>query len=427
MAHGNHSKIINVMHPICCGLDVHKKKVSACVLSVDDNGKEKADLREFRTFTKDLIELRDWLLTFDCPVVALESTGIYWRPVHNILEDHFEVVLVNPKHFRNLPGRKTDLEDCQWLAGLLKHGLLRGSFIPPQEVREWRDLTRLRKRHTQTRADYKKRVQKLFESANIKIDSVATDLFGVTGMNLMGLLLEKDVAKITPEDVEQCSRGKLQKKSDELYQAIRGFFTDHHRFLLRSMLRTIQALEEEIAVLNHSLELLLEPYGELLDRLDEIPGVDQVAARAILAEIGPSLDSFETREALCAWSGVCPGNNESGGKRKSGRSRVKKHHLKSLLVECSWAAIRTKGSYYKDKYYRLKARRGAKKAIIAIAHRMLKAIYHIIKDGASFRELGEGYLNQKRKDLAFFRLHKLAVQLGYQVTPVTPVTSLQCT
>jgi len=407
--------IVEVVHPICCGLDVHKQRISASLIISSVFGGQRVEVEEFGTFTDDLIRMRSWLVEHNCPIVAMESTGIYWRPVHNVLEGYMEVILVNARHIKNLPGRKTDICDSKWLAGLLRHGLLKGSFIPPKEVREWRDLTRLRRTYVESLSDYKRRTHKLFESANIKIDSVVSDLFGVTGRNLMQLLVQ-GTYEISQEQMESCLRGKLKDKREELFRSIQGFFTHHHRYLLSSLLRIIAGLEEEIEALNERLRKVMESRNPILERIMEVTGISEVSARAILAEIGPTMDPFRTSAAICSWSGLCPGNNESAGKRHSGRSPVRKHHLKTIMLEVGWAAVKTKGSYYLEKYYRLKARRGAKRAIVAIAHRLLKAVYHIIRDGVSFKDLGEGYLEQNQQ-AKLKRLNHQAHKLGYQLVP----------
>ena len=417
MTRRDDSRIIRIVHPICCGLDVHKESVSACVIFPDDKGEEQYDVKVFGTFTDDLMRLRDWLAAHNCPVVAMESTGVYWRPVHNVLEDSVQVVLVNARDMHNVPGRKTDIGDSKWIAGLLRHGLLKSSFIPPQDVRQWRDLTRLRKKYVHTVGDYRKRTHKLFESANIKIDSVVSDLFGVTGRNLMQLLVSD--RELTLSDIQTCVRGKLKGKEAELFRSIHGFFTDHHRFVLKMILETVATLEAQIEALDLQIRCAMKEHETLLDRMKQAPGIADVASREILAEIGPTLDSFLKDTALVAWSGLCPGNNESAGKRKSGKSPVRKHHLKTIMIEVAWAAIKKKDSYFKDKYYRLKARRGAKRAIVAIAHRILLGIYHVIKDGADFRDLGGDYLTLRNKSQKVFHLRKQALAMGFDLVPQT--------
>ena len=315
-----------------------------------------------------------------------------------------------------MPGRKTDIADSRWLAGLLRYGLVKGSFIPPKHVREWRDITRCRQKHVQTQNDYKRRVHKLFESANIKIDSVLSDLFGATGRRLIALLADPE-AEITLEDVKKAAHSRVRHKVPELFRSIQGHFTAHHAFMLRSLLRTISHHEQEIETLDCRLKELMSEHTPILEELDRIPGINEVTARAVLAEIGPDLEAFPSCSHLTSWAGLCPGNNESAGKRKGGRSPVKKHHLKTILVEAAWAATRKKDSYYKEKFHRLKSRRGPKKAIVAIAHRLLKAIYHVIKFGTAFRDLGAHYLQQRAQAATLRYLRKQASVLGMKLVP----------
>jgi len=418
MAPTQDNSIIAVVHPICCGLDVHKKVIAACLLYPDETGEVTVEMREFSTFTADLMALRDWLTEHDCPIVAMESTGIYWQPVHNILEHHLQVVLVNARHIKNLPGRKTDLADSKWLAGLLRHGLLKGSFIPPAQVRQWRDLSRLRKRVQETLGDYKRRTHKLLQSANIKLDSVVSDLFGATGQRLLGLLAATDLP-LTLRDIDLCSRGQLRARQEELYAAVQGFFLDHHRLVLQSLLRIMDSLTAEIAGISQRLQEMQAPQQGLTARLKKVPGISDLAAGMILAEVGDTLADFSTSDALASWSGLCPGNHQSAGKRKGGRSPVRGHPLKTLMVQVAWAAVKKKGSYYKDKFHRLKARLGPKRAIVAIAHRLLKAVYHIIKEGVEFRDLGEQYLSQKNQAARLQYVKKQAHLLGYDLVPLT--------
>jgi transposase len=406
-------------HEICCGLDVHKKTVAACILWTGPDGKEQSEVREFQTFTDDLMRLKEWLFEHECPVVAMESTGPYWTPIHNILEKCFHVMVVNARHVKNVPGRKTDICDSRWLAGLLRHGLLRGGFIPPRFQRQWRDLTRTRTSYNQTAGDFKRRVHKLFQQANIKIDSVVSDLFGLSGRNLMKLLLSSDEPP-TLAEVEQCARGSLKEKTKELHRSIQGFLERHHKDLLAILLETIDDLQSKIELLDRRISLVMRDHQDLLDRLKQVPGISDISGPAVLAELGPSLDLFPKASALASWCGLCPGNNQSAGKRRSGKNPMKKNRLRTVMVEIAWAAVKTKDSYYKAKYYALKARMGPKKAIIAIAHRILKALYHIIKGGTSYQELGEDFLLQKNKESRVRNLSKLAAKLGYHLVPVDP-------
>jgi len=416
MAKKKNSPVVEILHPNCCGLDVHKESISACLHTVDENGRDEFEIREFGAFTKDLFELKKWLVGSGCPIVAMESTGVYWRPVHNVLEGSMEVILVNARHLKNVPGRKTDISDCRWLAGLLRHGLLKASFIPEKQVREWRELDRLRKSHTDTVGDYKRRVHKLFETANIKIDSVVSDLFGVTGRNLIALLGDEK-AELSVENIEKCARGSLKSKVKELCYSLAGFFGDHHRFQLRGMMRIISDLESEIISITERLRELMKPHEELMRRLDEVPGINETAAQAVLGNIGTTLKEFASDRNLNSWAGICPGNNESAGKRKSGRNSVRSHPFKKTMVEIAWAAIKKKSSHYREKYYRLKSRMGPKKAIVAIANRITKAVYRIVKHAESYKELGKGYLNEKDRRRKIDNLRRHAKKLGYSLVP----------
>jgi transposase len=413
MARFQDNTIVSVMHPICCGLDVHKESISACLLVTAADGRDSCEIKPFGTFTDDLRRLRDWLLENDCPIAALESTGIYWRPVLNVLEGRVKIVLVKARHIKNVPGRKTDVADCQWLAGWLRHGWLKGSCIPPAEVRDW---TRLRRAHLETLGDYKRRTHKLLESAHIKLDSVMSDLFGQTGRRLLQILATGP-GHITPSDIDRCAQGKLKAKKEALFQAIQGFFREHHRALLNSLLRTMERLEAEIALIEQRLRELLQEHQAVWARLQEIPGVGEVASSSILAEIGPNLEDFPRSAALTSWAGLCPGNHESAGKRRNGRQPVRRHFLKTILIEVAWAAVKKKGSYSKDKFHRLKARRGPKKAIVAIAHRLLQAIYHIIQEGRHFKDLGENYLTLRHQAAKLTYLKKQAQVLGFNLVP----------
>jgi transposase len=420
MAKKEDTKVIEVLHPICCGLDVHKETVAACLIVQTATG-ERIEHREFGTFTCELRALKEWLLDNECPVVAIESTGVYWRPVFNVLEDSIQVILVNARHTKHMPGRKTDMSDSKWLAGLLRHGLVRGSFIPAKEVRQWRDWCRQRKTLVNTVGDYKRRVHKTLEMANIKIDSVLSDLFGATGWNLIQLLLRE--GPITLDDVRNCLRGSLagkdrKQKAAQLHDAIQGFFGSHEREVLQPFLRIIGALENEIALIEARLQGLFAPYNDLVDRIDAVPGIAYVSAWAILAEVSPYLDAFPTVQAFCSWCGLSPGNHESAGKRMSVRSPVRKKMIKTVLIEVAWAAIKNKQSYYRDKYFRLKARLGSRKAIVAVAHRIAKALFHIIKHGAEFKDLGKDYLSLLHAQRRYEYLSREAKVIGYKLIPV---------
>jgi transposase len=421
MAREQNTKVLEVLHPVCCGLDVHKKIITACLIVQTASG-ETLEQREFGAFTKDLEELKEWLLENECPVVAMESTGVYWRPVFNVLETCVQVILVNARHTKHVPGRKTDVSDAKWLAGLLRHGLVRGSFIPPEETRQWRDWCRQRKNHVNTLGSYKRRVHKMLQMANIKIDSVLTDLFGVTARNLIDLLMSDDV--ITLDKVARCLRGSLARKASEekaaeLYDSIQGFFGEHEREVLKPMLRIIEFFENEIALIELRLSKLMGPYNDLIDRMLAVPGIAFVSAWSILAEIGPNLETFRNSEAFCAWCGLSPGNNQSAGKRKSGKTPVRKSMIRTILIEVAWAAVKNKTSYYRSKYFQLRSRLGSKKAIVAIAHKIAKALFSIVKDGAEYKELGKDYLTLLYAKRRYEYIRREAKVLGYKLVPET--------
>lgn len=416
MTRSKDTTVVTVLHPICCGLDVHKEFVTACLLTTDCLGQETSVLESFGTFTDDLVRLREWLLEHECLIAAMESTGVYWRPVHNILEGYLAVVLVNARHIKNLPGRKTDMRDCQWIATLLRVGFLKASFIPPKVIRQWRDLTRYRRSLVEALGDVKRQVHKLLESSNIKIDSVVSVLFGKTGRNLMELLA-KDHGELTLEAVQTCLRGRLRSKATELFRAVQGFFEDHHRWILREMLDRVDQHEANLASVESRLRDLMQPHDELIDRITRIPGIGSTSAYAILSETGTTLESFPNAGAFCSWAGVCPANNESAGKRRSTRSPVRRNHLRTHLVEAAWGAVKKKGSYLRSKYFSLRSRLGPKKAIMAIAHRILKALYYIIKHGDSFRDLGEDYLMELRRRSITSYLERQAKKLGMVLLP----------
>ncbi len=416
------SSTVSVVHPICCGLDVHKDTISACLIWSDTKGREQFKVAEFQTFTDDLIKLKNWLLEHRCPVVAMESTGHYWTPIHNILEHFFTILLVNPRHMKNVPGRETDISDSRWIAGLLRHGLLKGGFIPPECQRQWRDLTRTRKSYVKSAGDFKRGIHKLLQSANLKIDSVISDLFGATGRNLLKLLVTAASAPSRAE-VEACLDKSVKDRAGEFYRSMEGFFSNHHRILLGLLLETVERLEHQIELLDERIREVMAEHEPVIERLDAIPGINAISAHAILSEIGTSLEAFSNPAALAAWAGLCPGNNQSAGKRYSGRSRVRKNHLKEIMIEVAWPAIKKRHPYYRAKYYALKSRLGWKKAIVAVAHRILTAIYHVVKHGVSFKGLGEAYLLNLNRKSKLKYLRKQASLLGFELTPPTSINN----
>ena len=396
-----------------CGLDVHQATVVACLLIVLQSGKVYKQVRTFGTTTRDLMSLREWLLSEGCTHVAMESTGVYWKPVYAILEGAFEIVVANAQHVKKVPGRKTDVKDAEWIADLLCHGLLRASFVPPKPIRELRDLTRYRRKLVESRSAERNRLLKVLETANIKLASVVSDVFGASGRLMLLALAE---GKDTAQEMAQLAKKQLRKKIPELQLALEGRMEEHHRFLLSVQLHRLWAVEKDLAIVEQRIQDKLKPYSAEVTLLDEIPGVDTTLAGAIIAELGVDMSVFENVSQLASWAGVCPGNNESAGKRRSSRIPKGNVYLKTALVEAANAVAKAKGTYLRDKFYRLKARRGYKRAAVAVAHKILVAIYHMLSHRVCYNELGDLYLDKLNKHhLTRNLVHRLQ-RLGYTVT-----------
>lgn len=402
---------MEVVFSRCCGLDIHKKTVVACVL-IRGGGRVEKEIRTFRTVTAELLLLHDWVKAHGVTHVAMESTGIYWKPVFNLLEDSFTVLLVNAAHIKTVPGRKTDVKDCEWIADLLSHGLLKGSFVPPKPIRDLRDMTRYRKSLIDERVREVNRLQKLLETANIKLASVATDVMGVSGKAMLKTLLEGNT---DPEALADLAQGKLRKKLPLLREAMEGHFRPHHRFLLGQILSHLDFLDEAIADVSKEVVQRIDPFVKKIEKLKTIPGVSQRVAETVIAEIGVEMDQFPTHRHLASWAGICPGNNESAGKRKSGKTRKGDRWLRRSLIEASWAASRSKETYLSAQYHRLARRRGKKKAVIAVGHSILVVIYHILKYDSSYHELGSDYFD--RLNVIYVKNHfvKRLESIGYKV------------
>jgi len=400
-----------------CGLDVHQSTVVACLLRVRKDGKVQKQLRTFGTTTRELLGLREWLLAEGCTHVAMESTGVYWKPVYAVLEGgELEIVVANAQQVKKVRGRKTDVKDAEWIADLLGHGLLRSSFVPPQPIRELRDLTRYRRKLVESRSAERNRLLKLLESANIKLASVATDVFGLSGRLMLKALVAGQASLL---EMAELAKGKLRRKIPQLELALEGKLQEHHRFLLQLQQDRLDAVEKDLATLEHRIRQKLEPYAAQLALLQEIPGVDQTLAAVIIAELGVDMSVFHSVSQLASWAGVCPGNNESAGKRKSSRIPKGNVYLKTALVEAASAAARAKGTYLRDKFYRLKARRGYRRAAVAIAHKILVSIYHMLSQSVSYNDLGDLYLDKlNTHHLTRNLVHRLQ-RLGYTVT-LTP-------
>jgi transposase len=394
------------------GLDVHQATVVAAVLIGKATGRARKEVRTFGTMTQDLEALRDWLYGLGITHVRMESTGVYWMPVYTVLTGHFTLIVGNAHHIKNVPGRKTDVKDAEWIADLVRHGLIKASFVPSVQLRELRDLLRYRRSLAQTVVSVRNRTLKLLESANIKLASVATDVFGVSGMAMLGALAEGDA---TPDAMAALAKGKLRRKQETLAQALNGRLTENHRFVLRLHLRQLDRLEADIAELDDRIADRMSPYRKQQKLLTQIPGVDDLAAANIIAEIGVDMSVFGTACRLAAWAGVCPGSHESAGKRRRAGTRKGNLHLKTTLVMSAMSAARTRGSYYRDKYYRLKARCGGVKAAMAIAHKILVAVFHMLANDAPFQELGAAYLDQRSKQRVAKALVRRLDTLGYNV------------
>jgi len=395
----------------CCGLDVHKAQVTACVRLLVD-GVVSEIVETFGTTTPDLLALRDWLRAHAVTHVAMESTGVYWKPVYYMLEDEFEVLLVNAAHIKHVPGRKTDTIDAAWIAQLLAHGLLRGSFVPPKPIRRLRDLTRYRKALIEERARAVNRLHKLLEDAGVKLACVATDVMGVSGRAMMRALIE---GKADPEALAELAKGKLRKKLPELRKALTHRFSEHHSFLLERMLAHIEELEEDIDALSGRIEEEIHPFEPAVELLRSIPGVERRAAEVLIAEIGTDMSVFPTDKHLASWAGLCPGQNESAGKRKSGKTRKGSKWLRKTLLESARAAARTKETYLSERYRRLAARRGDKKATVAICHEILTACWHMLTTGELYREQGADTLRQHDQDRIRRRAIAQLEKLGHKV------------
>ncbi len=396
----------------CGGLDVHRDTVAACVRVPGPDGKRHQEVRTFGTTAAELLALRDWLEAQGVTDVAMESTGVYWKPVFYVLEAAFTCLLVNAAHIKQVPGRKTDIKDCAWIAQCLEHGLLRGSFVPPAPIRELRDLTRHRKGLIQERTRAANRVHKLLQDAGIKLASVATDILGVSGRAMLEALVH---GTTDPAVLADLARGQLRKKLPALREALAGRFGPHHAFLVGQLLAHLDFLDEAIATVSEEVDRRLAPFAAQLPQLDTVPGINKRTAEVIIAELGVDMSFFPSDRHLASWAGFCPGNNESAGKHKSGKTRKGNRYLRMALVEAAEAAIRTKDSALQARYRRVMRHRGHKKAVMAVAHAMLRGIYHILAEGVPYRELGADYYDRRHTQRVTRRAIQLLERLGYRV------------
>lgn len=397
----------------CCGLDVHQETVVACVLVGTPGARPRKTVRTFRTVTRELEALRDWLQAEGVTQVGMESTGIYWRPVYAVLEGHVDLIVGNAHHIKAVPGRKTDVKDAEWIADLVRHGLIAKSFVPPQPLRELRELLRYRRKLVEEQTAERNRLLKLLETANLKLASVVSNVFGVSGRAMLQALLAGETAA---EAMADLAKGRLRRKRADLILALEGTLTEHHRFLLGLQLRRLDSVDQDLATLDRRIAEKLRPYRVEHALLMQIPGVDWLVAAVLIAEIGVDMSVFVSVHHLAAWAGVCPGNHASAGQRKGGRARRGNVHLKTILVGAAVSAARQKGSYLRDKYHRLRARRGPLRAALAVAHKILVAAYHMLAHGVPYRELGEAFLDQLAEKRTINHLKRRLERLGYVVT-----------
>ena len=413
---------MDVMHERVAGLDVHKATIVGCV-RIMVGGKASRECRTFETTTAGLEGLLSWLTESGCTHVAMEATGVYWKPVWNILsEGKFELMVANAAHIKNVPGRKTDMNDATWIADLVSCGLIKASFVPEREIQELRSLLRARKQVTREQSSQIQRIQKTLEEANIKLDTVISDILGVSGRRMIEAMIE---GVRNPFKLAELADRRIKASPKALYDALHGRLTDHHRFMLRLYLRQYDALAGAIAEIDQEIDAAIErmdavvadqaPFRSLIGLLCTIPGVGELAAPTILAEIGTDMSRFPTAGHLLAWAGLCPGQNESAGKRKSSRLRKGAPWLKTVMVQCAWSATRKKDSYYSAQFNRLRGKHGAKKAICAVAASMLTAVYHMLKDGTQHQDLGANHFDHRSTEIRAKRLAAQIAKLGFQV------------
>lgn len=397
----------------CAGLDVHQATVVACLNNGPTGKRSGKEIRTYGTTAQELREMRDWLKTSGCTLVAMESTGVYWKPVYAELEGHFEQVVGNAQHIKNVPGRKTDVKDCDWISDLARHGLIAASFVPPRPIRDLRDLTRYRRKLVEAQAAERNRLIKLLESAGIKLAGVASDVFGVSGRAMLRALIEGEQSAA---EMARLARGRMRRKQAELARALDGHVDEHHRFVLRLQLQRITAAEADLELLDARLREKLAPYDEEIGRLMRIPGVDWVIAGTIIAEIGIDMSVFHGATHLASWTGICPGNHESAGRQRGGKTRHGNVWLKTALVTAAISGARKRGSYLADKYRRLCARRGKMRAAVAVAHKILIAVYHMLDKRSDYRELGPSYLDQLNQKRTANALTSRLRAMGYDIT-----------
>jgi transposase len=409
---------MEVVHERCCGLDIHKKLIVACAIVPGNGGQAHKQVRTFGTMTDELQHLSDWLTEQQVTHVAMESTASYWKPIFNVLEERFELLLVNAQHLKAVPGRKTDVKDAEWIADLLRHGLLKPSYVPERDQRELRELVRYRTSLVQERTAAANRLQKVLEGANVKLASVASDVLGRSGREMLEALVAGETNTAV---MAELARGRMREKRPTLERALAGRFGPHQRFLVAEILAHIDFLDETMERLCAEIRERERPFEAVLDRLDTVPGVGRRTAEIIVAEVGPDVQRFPSPGHLASWAGLCPGQDESAGKRRSGKTRKGNRWLRGALVEAVHSATRTK-TYLGAQFRRLAARRGPKKAMVAVAHSILRIVYHLLLDEHPFEDLGEAYFDQRQRQHVSRRLKQRLERLGYRVQ-LQPITS----